>query len=119
MPAGNSVLQSNRRQLKNKANFHCSKSAMIAINPFNAYCCQTSQTILIKIDGKCINRKIVDGEMLIRTLPTTFLQISCKILLHSKVILLSIIDPGVILRVNGLSKLSFNLIIYSKMITYF
>ena len=37
--------------------------------------------------------KIFEGEMLIRTLPTTFLQIFSKIILNSKVSVKSILDP--------------------------
>ena len=42
---------------------------------------------------KSIVKKIFDGEMLIRSLPTTLLEIFCKIMVISKVILKSIIDP--------------------------
>ena len=38
-------------------------------------------------------RKICDGEMLIRTLLTTLLQIFCKIMVDSEDIAKSIIDP--------------------------
>ena len=38
-------------------------------------------------------RKISDGEMSIRTLPTTLLQTFCKIILNLKVIVKSTIDP--------------------------
>ena len=38
-------------------------------------------------------REIVDGEMLIRTLPATLLQIFRKIILNSKVIVKSISGP--------------------------
>ena len=37
--------------------------------------------------------KIFEGEMFIRTLPITLLQIFCKIIFNSKVIVKSIIDP--------------------------
>ena len=37
--------------------------------------------------------KYFEGGMLIRTLPATFLQIFCKIILNSKVIVKNIIDP--------------------------
>ena len=40
-----------------------------------------------------IVEKIFEGEMLIRTLPTTLLQIFCNISCNSKVIVKSIIDP--------------------------
>ena len=43
--------------------------------------------------GKRTCRKIFEGEMLIRTLSTTLLQIFCKIILNSEVIVKSIIDP--------------------------
>ena len=45
------------------------------------------------------------GGMLIRTLPTTLLQIFCKIILNSQVIIKSIIDPDnnlvELLSING------------------
>ena len=41
-------------------------------------------------------RKVFDGEMLIRTLATTLLQIFCKIILNSNIIGKSIIDPATI-----------------------
>ena len=41
---------------------------------------------------KAVLGKIFDAEMSIRTLPTTLLQIFCKIILISKVIIKSIID---------------------------
>ena len=37
--------------------------------------------------------KIFEGEMLIRTLPTTLLQIYCKIIPNSDVIVKSVIAP--------------------------
>ena len=37
--------------------------------------------------------KMVDGERLVRTLPTTPLQIFCKIILNSKFIVKGIEDP--------------------------
>ena len=46
--------------------------------------------------------KIFIGEMLIRTLPTSLLQIFCKIILNSKVIVKSIIDPDDNFCNNGL-----------------
>ena len=45
------------------------------------------------IAGKSKVGKVFDGEMLIRTLPITLLQIFCQIILNFKVIALSIIDP--------------------------
>ena len=37
--------------------------------------------------------KIFEGEVLIRTLPTTLLQIICEITLNSKAIAKSIVNP--------------------------
>ena len=52
-------------------------------------------------------KKIVDGEMLIMTLPTTLLENICKITFNSKVIYKSITDPDdnlleELLSINGL-----------------
>ena len=47
-----------------------------------------------------VNLAIFEGEMLIRTLSTTLLQIFCKIILISKVIIESIIDPDDIIDKN-------------------
>ena len=43
--------------------------------------------------AKALVRKIFDGEKLFRTLQPTLLQIFCKIILNSKVVRKSIIDP--------------------------
>ena len=48
----------------------------------------------ISMKGKCIAGNIFEGEMLIITLPTTFFQLFCEIILNSEVIIKSIIDPG-------------------------
>ena len=45
------------------------------------------------LQTKAILRKIFDAEMLIGILSTTPLQILCRIILNSKVISKSIIDP--------------------------
>ena len=39
------------------------------------------------------NIYIFEGEILLKTKPTTFNQISCEIMCYSKVTLISIIDP--------------------------
>ena len=44
--------------------------------------------------GESIVWKIIEGEKSIRTLQTTFLWIFCEIILNSKVIVKSILDPG-------------------------
>ena len=59
----------------------------ININPL-----MISLTILIK-SHKQKHREIFDGEMLIKTLPPTLLQIFCEIFHISKVIVKSIVDP--------------------------
>ena len=38
-------------------------------------------------------RKIFDGEMIIRTLPATLLQVFCKNILNSKIVVKSISGP--------------------------
>ena len=43
--------------------------------------------------GKSIIRKIFDGEMLNKIIPTTLLQIFCETIINSKVIVKSIEDP--------------------------
>ena len=47
--------------------------------------------------------KLFEWEMLIRTLPTTLLQIFCKIILNSKIIVQSILDPDDNSWMNSLS----------------
>ena len=49
--------------------------------------------IIFYLAGNSIVKKLFDGEMLIRTLPTTLLQIFCNIILNSKVIDENILDP--------------------------
>ena len=52
-----------------------------------------SLIILMKVLSESVIWKIFEGEMLIKTLPTTFLQLFLKIILYFKVIVKSIIDP--------------------------
>ena len=54
---------------------------------------KSSLAILMKSSRQRHSKKTFDGEMLIRTLTTTLLQISCKNFLNSKVIVKNIIDP--------------------------
>ena len=54
---------------------------------------KSSQTILLNLAGKRKIGKIFEGEMLIRILPTTLLQIFCKIILISQAIVKSIENP--------------------------
>ena len=56
-------------------------------------CPKTAWQFWKNLSGKSIFRKIFKGEIFIRTIPTTLLQISCKIILNSKVIVKSIRDP--------------------------
>ena len=72
-------------------------------NPLMLTAAKTSLTILMKSSGFSTIGKIFEGEMLIRTLPTTLLQIFCKIILNSKVIVKSIIDPDDNSWMNSLS----------------
>ena len=48
-------------------------------------------------------KKIFDGEMFIRTLPTTLLQIFCKIILNLKIIAKFDIDPDNYFQMEHLS----------------
>ena len=54
---------------------------------------KSSLAILMKSSRQRHSKKIFEGEMLIRPLPTALLQISCKISLNSKVIVKNTIDP--------------------------
>ena len=58
-----------------------------SLNPLSAHSGQKN------LAGKGIAKKIFDGEMFIRTLPTTLIQRFKKIIVYSKVIFKSIIDP--------------------------
>ena len=58
------------------------------------------QLILVIKLTKAIFKKIFGGELIIRTLSTTPLQIICKSMLHSKVIFKSMTDPDDIGQVN-------------------
>ena len=73
---------------------------------------KTSLTILMKSFILKQNWQLLDGEMLIRTLPTNLLQSFCKIFLNSKVIVKSIIDSTQqfleeLLSINGLNALTY------------
>ena len=61
------------------------------LNPLMLTAAKTSLTILMM--SFRLKHKIFQGEMLFRTLPTTLLQIFCKIILNSKVIVKRIFDP--------------------------
>ena len=52
-----------------------------------------NKTILGKLSGESIVWKISEGEMFIKTIPIFCLQIFWKIILNSKGIVKSIIDP--------------------------
>ena len=56
--------------------------------------------------GKSHAGKIFEGGLLFRIMPTTLLQIFCKIILNSKVIIKSIIDPDDNSHVYGLWSLA-------------
>ena len=63
------------------------------INPSMLLAPKSSLTILMRLAGKGIDGKIFYGEMLIKTLPKTLLQIVCNIIVNSKVIVKSILVP--------------------------
>ena len=63
------------------------------INPLMLKAAKTTWQFLWNLSNESIVEKIFEGELLIRTLPTTLLQIFCKISCNSKVIVKSIIDP--------------------------
>ena len=54
------------------------------------------------LPGKGIVRKIFDGEMLVRTYPTTLPQMFCKIIFNFKVMVKSSLGPDDYLLRNGL-----------------
>ena len=66
-------------------------------NPLMLTVAKSSLTILMIFCRQKQIQKIFDEDMSIRTLPTTLLQIFCKISFNSKVIVKSIIDPDEIL----------------------
>ena len=73
---------------------HCVKcDDSSSLNPLILTEAKSSQTILIKSCSKCIVRKIFDGEMLIRTYPTTLPEMFCKIILNFKVMVKSSLGP--------------------------
>ena len=61
------------------------------MNPLMLTAAKSSLTNLIP--GKSIFREIFEGMIFYRTIPTTLLQIFCKIILNSKVIVKSIVVP--------------------------
>ena len=62
-------------------------------NPIMLTAARSSLTILIIFGKPKSYSKIFDGEMSVRTVPTTLLQIFCKTILTFKVIVKGIIDP--------------------------
>ena len=60
--------------------------AAMSINPLMLTTAKTVRQCWWNLARKNINWKTFEGEMLIRTLPTTLLQIFCKIILNFKVI---------------------------------
>ena len=103
----------------NASHFHfifvshnCTTNRAINIStyPFILIGAKWSLTILMKSCKKKYNKeKIFDGEILIRTLATTLLQIFCKIILNLWDIVKSILDPDdnfmLIVLQNSLSSL--------------
>ena len=64
-----------------------------ALNPLMLAAAKTAWQFWWNLSSKSVFGKIFEGEMLIRTLPTTLLQIFCKISFNPKVIVRSTIDP--------------------------
>ena len=67
--------------------------ALYCINPLTLTAAKSSLTIAMKFCRKSKFKKIFDGEISMRRLPTTLLQIFCKTILNFKVIVKNIIDP--------------------------
>ena len=63
------------------------------VNPLILTAPKCSLAIYFAFAGKSKVMKIFDEEMSIRTLPTTLLQIFCKVILNFRVIVKSITDP--------------------------
>ena len=63
------------------------------INPHS--CCQKQSDNFDKSFKQKQNWKIFEGEMLIRTLAVTLLQMFCKITVNSKIIVKSMLDPDI------------------------
>ena len=79
------IMKLNIRSLSKKSWLESKKSnSDTAINNFDVHQNLSSESIV---------RKIFEGEMWIRTLPTSFLQIFCKIIFLSKIISESSFDP--------------------------
>ena len=58
-------------------------------------CCQKQSDNFDESFKQKQNWKIFEGEMLIRTLAVTLLQMFCKITVNSKIIVKSMLDPDV------------------------
>ena len=71
------------------------------------------------LSGRSIVGNIFKGERWIRKIPTTFLQIFCKIILHSKVIIKNIIDPDKINQKTTSENFSPNIFLKSSVLQKF
>ena len=63
------------------------------VNPLILAAAESTWQFWWNLWRESILKKNFDGDMLIRTLPATFLEKNCKIIVNSKVIIKSIIDP--------------------------
>ena len=68
-------------------------TSSLGVNPWMCSAVQSSWSNLCNLAGKSIVRKIFDGEISITTFRTTLLELICKIILNSKVLVKNIIDP--------------------------
>ena len=65
----------------------------IIVNPSISVAPKTTRLFWWYLSNKGIMRKIFEGEMFIRTLSTTLLQIFCELKLYSKIIFKNMISP--------------------------
>ena len=91
------------RNVNQNITYNCPSNIMNNCSQFQSYCQKyhRSRRQFLEEQVSVYNstwvagvvRKIFDGEMSIRTLPTTLLQFFCKNILNIKVIIKSTIDP--------------------------
>ena len=63
------------------------------LNPLMITAAKSSLTVLIEFLRESKITAFFEGEMFIRTIPSILLQIFCEIILNSKGIVKSILDP--------------------------
>ena len=78
--------------------YHSLPFSAIKLNPFMPVATETAWRFWWNLSSKSIVWKIVEGKMLMRTLQSTFLQIFCNIILNSKSIAKSSINPDNIVK---------------------